>query len=499
MQKSNALLISCLALALGCGSSAKQGDVAPAGGDGDGDGDSGDGDGDSGDGDGDGNPSNPGNEFGDGDGDGDGGPKVLPPYEGDGDPWTKPAPRATCAPGDEVDGPLSGVDGNLRCNVELLHDVAAPHYLSVAWYQDCAYVNGNDGTTVIQVAPDGTATMTDYLTQVGFRSNWESMKASPVSGLLVGFQSNNPGLSVFDVAGDCAHPAFKGSTDLNGGLGHAGNFSPDGTIYYASSMFSATVYAVDLADPTKPTVMTTDFGGVSSHDLNTNKDGTRGYFAYPRLAADVGQGSIAIMDLSEIQARKPNPKATVIKQWNWADGDTSQYTIPVSFRGKSHLIVSDEMGARNCLDPNKSIWGYARIFDISDEQNPKLVALIKTEAQDPANCSAAGQSTDLPFGVSTHYCNVDRPDDPRLLACGIWQGGVRLYDIRNPWRPKEVAYFDRIETSDTPGNVPGLTRIVAEKREWWLAMTQLSSVGGSGKFYVLKFPEGGVVDQILSE
>ena len=75
-----------------------------------------------------------------------------------------------------------------------------------------------------------------------------------------------------------------------------------------------------------------------------------------------------------------------------------------------------------------------------------------------------------------HYCNVDRRDDPRLLSCALWAGGVRLYDIRNPWRPKEVAYFN------VPGTaVPGLTRIRVDRRELWLSTLTT--------FYVLSLPE----------
>jgi hypothetical protein len=91
------------------------------------------------------------------------------------------------------------------------------------------------------------------------------------------------------------------------------------------------------------------------------------------------------------------------------------------------------------------------------------------------------------FGLGTHYCNVDRLDDPRLLSCADFDGGVRVYDIRNPWRPKEVAYFDTPELY-----VPSLQRIVVEKRELWVAST-------SGTFYVLKFPPGSAPDRILSQ
>lgn len=60
---------------------------------------------------------------------------------------------------------------------------------------------------------------------------------------------------------------------------------------------------------------------------------------------------------------------------------------------------------------------------------------------------------------------------------------MRLFDIRNPWRPKEVAYFN------VPGTqVPGLTRIRVAERELWLATTST--------FYVLSLPEA-VVGPIL--
>jgi hypothetical protein len=203
----------------------------------------------------------------------------------------------------------------------------------------------------------------------------------------------------------------------------------------------------------------------------------------------VGVGSFAVMDLSEVQARAQNAKGKLISELTWEDGSTSQYPILLSYRGTDYLMINDELGSGHCDDPNKPVWGYARIFDMRDETQPKLVSLIKTEAHDPENCEAAVMAEGGAnfFGVGTHYCNVDRLVEPRLLACGIQSGGVRVYDIRNPFRPKEVAYF-----SVKGEAVPGLARIHVEKRELWLA-TQ------PGTFYVLKFAEGSAVDQILSE
>ena len=413
-------------------------------------------------------------------------------FEGAGDPWMKPAPRATCAGGDAADQMLSGLNANLRCNLEIAGKVAAPHFLSLAWYKDCAYVNGNAGTTVIKVADDGTPTVTTTLTEAGFRSNWETMKANAESGLLAGYESNGPVLAVYDLKQDCAKPTLQSSTVLMGKLlgssiGHAGSFSPDGTIYYASSMYTSEVFAVDLAMPKMPKVITSMFDR-GAHDLFIGKQGTRGYFAAPNVST-LGVGSLAILDLTQVQARAPGAKGTLIKELSWEDGNVSQYPIAITYRGVDHLMITDELGSGNCNDAKKPQWGYARIFDISDEKNPKVVSLIKTEAQDPGNCMAAGaaQGGTGGFGVGTHYCNVDRLDDPRLLACGNWEGGVRVYDIRNPWRPREVAYFDVAGEG-----VPGLVRIHVEKRELWLASTP-------GTFYVLKWAEGSPIAQVLNE
>lgn len=65
---------------------------------------------------------------------------------------------------------------------------------------------------------------------------------------------------------------------------------------------------------------------------------------------------------------------------------------------------------------------------------------------------------------------------------------MRVFDIRNPWRPKEVAYFDTAGTDDM---VPGLTRIRTDERELWVATT-------AGVFYVLELT-GPVFDEILAE
>jgi len=403
-------------------------------------------------------------------------PPAAPPapFEGEGEPWLETAPRATCRAGDSAETGIQGLGTDVRCNLDIKGQVPAEEFLSFAWYGDCAYVNGTTSTKVIDVSDSTRPRVVTQLTTPGMQFNWESMKAHEGRGLLVGYKAHELVLDVYDVSKDCKAPVLVNSSII-GGAGHAGNFSPDGTIYYASSVLSRQVIALDITDPPNMEVITSDFER-PTHDLSVGKDGTRGYFVYPQ-SLDVVGGSLGIMDLSQIQARAPHAKGTLIGELIWLDGTATQYPLPITYRGKDYVVVTDELGSgSDCADPQRPPFGYARILDINDETHPKLVSKIKTQAQDPAFCAEATAQAGTYFGVSTHYCNVDRPDDPRLLSCGLWAGGVRVYDIRNPWRPKELAYFNVPDTQ-----VPGLTRIRADRRELWFSTLTT--------FYVVSLPE----------
>jgi len=61
-------------------------------------------------------------------------------FEGEGTAWEQPVPRASCGSGDMAEGELQG-EGveNVRCNLEIAGRVEVDHFLSLAWYGDCAF------------------------------------------------------------------------------------------------------------------------------------------------------------------------------------------------------------------------------------------------------------------------------------------------------------------------------------------------------------------------
>ena len=46
------------------------------------------------------------------------------------------------------------------------------------------------------------------------------------------------------------------------------------------------------------------------------------------------------------------------------------------------------------------------------------------------------------FSYEAHYCDVDRVESPTAMACGYFQSGIRVFDIRDPREPREIAYFN---------------------------------------------------------
>ena len=46
-------------------------------------------------------------------------------------------------------------------------------------------------------------------------------------------------------------------------------------------------------------------------------------------------------------------------------------------------------------------------------------------------------------GYASHYCALPRFENPRLVACAYIGSGLRVLDITNPAKPREVAYYNK--------------------------------------------------------
>ena len=86
-----------------------------------------------------------------------------------------------------------------------------------------------------------------------------------------------------------------------------------------------------------------------------------------------------------------------------------------------------------------------RIIDISDEKNPKVISDLRLEVHQPENRAAIADDPGAQNpvqGYAGHYCNVPTRTDPTIVACSMIISGLRIFDIRDPAHPREVAYFN---------------------------------------------------------
>ena len=341
----------------------------------------------------------------------------------------------------------------------------------------------NPGVPVIDITDRTKPLRTTSLTTPSMTDPWESLRINQRRQFLIADNGQNggggPEVDLYDVSGDCRSPQLLSTlavgTGTDGGIvptnspiGHEGNISPDGLTYYVGDLRNAAYYAVDVANTTKPKMisainMSAVVPGSNVHGLSISNDGNRVYavvlggpaFGAPPAIVDPAHPSngFVIFDTSEVQQRLPNAQMKVVSTALFQDGSVAQHTIPAKIGDKQYLIMVDEGGsaglandaaAQVACNAGLSPFPMARIYDISDEKNPKPVSKLMLETHDPKNCSQvipdiAGLSI---FTYGSHYCTVDNRDNTTALACSYFNSGIRVFDIRDPERPKEIAYYN---------------------------------------------------------
>ncbi|HUR41425.1 MAG TPA: hypothetical protein VM240_09700 [Verrucomicrobiae bacterium] len=419
-------------------------------------------------------------------------------------------PRAACAEGGLPETALQGqvtqedrTSGRsaqgYSCNLELVgQSQGEGASWQHAWFDDCAYYSqssaqlaqlASPGVIVVNVANPATPVASGSLDTPAMTDPWESLKVNEQRALLGAVHgaagaltpgTQGPEFDVYDVSGDCAQPQLLSTTAFPDTLGHEGDWAPDGLTYYGTNGTgggSGQVNAIDVTDPLQPTLIFRDLSR-QVHGLAISDDGNRGYFA------SFSNNGLQIVDLSAIQSRAAAPVITPVGAVAWEDGTLAQHAIPFTRDGKPYLVFVDEGGH-----------GAARIIDISNEALPVVVSKLKLEVHLPENCAATtpeGGCNNI-FVYDGHYCGIDRAVDTTAVACGYFESGVRVFDIRDVANPKEIAYYNPPALAEPgPGSQHGggtadrctsQVRFVPERRELW---TTCQDNG----FVVLRFADG---------
>jgi hypothetical protein len=435
------------------------------------------------------------------------------------DPIVPPAlPKAQCGPGSK---PETGTQGRVStadvtsgraaqgytCNTEVKGHYGRTGGFKVFRYIDtagheCAFYDSTLlfptavavspgqrlGVFVLDMSDPAHPVQTDALTTPAMLSPHESLSLDTKRGLLaadMGYPTFNPGfVDIYDVSKDCRHPALQSSSPL-GILGHEGNFTPDGNTFWVSSAGGRTFTALDISNPVAPKPLWSSLQ-YSIHGLNVSDDGNRVY------AADLGKTpGLWIFDSSDVQKRVPNPQVRVVSHLTWPDVSIPQVPIPVTIGGHPYLVEIDEYSKGTTTAPSAAV-GAARIIDIGDEKNPKVISNMRLDVNQPAN--RAGDEVNDPGakfpvqGYAGHYCAVPSRTDPGIAACSFIMSGLRVFDIRDPYHPHEIAYANSVVNATKPGEPASAfdmsaPAFVPERGEIWYA-------DGNSGFYNIHVTNG---------
>jgi hypothetical protein len=433
-------------------------------------------------------------------------------------PYMGIMPRADCAPGDRTETGLQGQTTvaerqsgasktAYNCNLQLVgQSTGEGAEYQMTWSDNCAYyatanraTQAHRGVAVVDVTDPQNPTATAYLNDPSMADPWESLKVNDRRKLLGAVQGNGgngtaSGFALYDIAANCANPQPLSTLALEPSApgfvrGHAGDFSPDGKTFYGTDRGRSVIYPIDISDPTQPRLLAkwkAPDGVGFPHDITVNEDGTRLYIAQPRIAPN-GNG-LVILDVSDVQNRVPDPQFRVVSKLYWTDSAEAQVAKKIRIKGRPYILISDEIGpggftgtrvATACAQ-NIPSYGLARIIDILDETNPTLVSQLKLEVHDPANCALFMPDATAGFIYDSHYCTTDDPKNAKMAACSWFQSGIRIIDIRDPYHPKELAYYKpgAVGTASRPGST------LTGNRTWDLSSSNIRWVKKDGDIFL---------------
>jgi hypothetical protein len=397
-----------------------------------------------------------------------------------------------------------------NCNVELVgQDAGEGLSWGSAVYDVCAYlgqnagpINGKGGpspkqagTRVEDVSDSRHPKTIAYLDSPAMLEPNESLGTSAARKLLAGIgpyyvyddertaNRSDSDFNVYDVS-NCRRPVLKGSLKLSHARPHGGYFAPDGRTFYVTSFTgnipvndrtpatekwrhsnTDALIGIDVSDPAHPRevlrwVLRPEVG--AAHQLSISLDGNRAYLSlFGRQIGTDGPDAngIAVVDISAVQARKPNPQASLESRLVWNDGGNLQGNLEVRVKGQPYVLASTPgsggvvfgaAGGRGACNPTSTTAGYVAVVDSRDGHNLKLASRLILESSLPVNCAKV-RSDPAAVSGGPGFCLADDRNDARIVACGFETAGLRVFDIRNPLEPREIAYY---KPPPTPEGMP---------------------------------------------
>jgi LVIVD repeat len=409
---------------------------------------------------------------------------------------------ALCGPGDTpepgIQGDVpAGQTANYSCGVKLVGEL--PGGGNVQGDGKCAYVRNGDKVSVIDVSDPAKPV---EVTSVKVQGSSETMRAvvTDKRAVLVS------GSSVYDISdclhpvlkGEIKWPPLSLPGIRVRLAPHDIRVNREGTKVYASfglweadianlqdpNSWTVTDYRCELAaqipgpwqevhkqalkaglslcdDATKPNPMGANYVmGASplqasllwpqvSHSPDFNADDTRVYLG-DQAGGTSGrwapQPKVQIVDLTKSPLKILGAVDGPGHGLDWFRAGGHEYLLHSNEGGNGATGLANQVsggGSDTCKPyprPSSLGWGFeVFVSDVTRPERARNVSMLHLAINDPEFCNARKASGRDPW-VSYHM--VDNPLDAKFAAVNFGSAGLRIFDIRKPTSPVEVAYFN---------------------------------------------------------
>lgn len=182
-----------------------------------------------------------------------------------------------------------------------------------------------------------------------------------------------------------------------------------------------------------------------SHALDFNADDTRLYVgdqAGGTSALWAPQPKVSIIDITQSP-----PK--IIGQVNgpghgldWFRAGGRDYVVHSNEGGTKGIATQAEHGdtCQPYPRPTALGWGFeAIVSDVTDPAQARNVSMLRLAINEPEFCDVRKASGRDPW-IAYHL--IDNPMNAKFAAVNFGDAGLRIFDIRDPQKPTEVAYFN---------------------------------------------------------
>lgn len=290
------------------------------------------------------------------------------------------------------------------------------------------------------------------------------------------------GMAVYDISNP-EEPRQIGFMPVEGGGIHRIWYVGGRWAYVSAMLDGFTDYifmTVDMADPTCPK----EAGRYWLPGMNAAAGERPDWAPHQRYGlhhaivdGDTAYGAwrdagLVMIDVSDRSA----PKLITHRNWSPPFGGGTHNCLPLPDR--QLMVVLDEAVLDNCEDGIKYIW----MFDIREPSNPISISTFPTP--DEADYPRKGAH----FGP--HNLHENRPDgfvSSDIIFATYQNAGVRVFDIRNAYRPEEVAAFVPPVPNRLVDHRPNRSKVIQSCDVLVTADGLVYSTDFNGGLYILEY------------